>query len=149
MAGDDYAAALSGLEAADDVTLVSLANESAVGNPAGAGAPRAARAQGARGDDVRGRPAADRLRHGQPGHREGPNLRRGHHHHREPAQEQHQPDGDDRCPGADGDAATAAMAAVAGLPVHHSIVLKKIRGVAIPVASSTARPRSRDSPRRT
>ncbi|WP_322762463.1 hypothetical protein, partial [Frankia sp. Cr2] len=39
VAGDDYAAALGGLEAADDVTMVSLANEVTIGTPAGANPP--------------------------------------------------------------------------------------------------------------
>ena len=68
------------LEAADDVTMVSLANESSVGNAARGDNPPTgpAGAQGARGDHVGGRPAADRLRDGRPGDREEPHLRRGH-----------------------------------------------------------------------
>ncbi|MFC0003540.1 hypothetical protein [Micromonospora siamensis] len=135
VAGDDYAAALSGLEAADDVTMVSLANEVTVGNPAGANPPTGLHALKAHVETMS---AAGQRRIGFA--------------MTDPAATKSATYVADTVTavsalksstsrmmmvaarGADGDAATAAMAAVAGLPVHHSIVLKKIRGVKVPVA---------------
>lgn len=137
VATDEYAAALSSLEAADDVTFVSLAEESTVGAtgspPTGLQALKAhvenMSAQGQRRigvamvnpataksptyvADVTG--AVNALRSDSSrmvliGAR-----------------------------GADGDAATAAMAAIAGFEPHVSTVLKRVRGVQIPLASQYA-----------
>lgn len=125
VAGDAYAAALSGLEAADDVTMVSLAGEvdpakladlkTHVETLSGDGQRMLGFAMV---DPARAKSAtyvADVVAAMQPvksaANRMVVVAARG----------------------ADGDVATAAMGAVAGLPVHHSLVLKKILGVAIPV----------------
>ncbi|MET7863383.1 hypothetical protein [Micromonospora taraxaci] len=135
VAGDDYAAALGGLEAADDVTMVSLANESSVGNPAGAGAPTGLHALKAHVETMS---AAGQRRIGfamvNPATEKGPTYVADITATANPLKSSTSRMVMIAARGADGDAATAAMAAVAGLPVHHSIVLKKIRGVAIPVA---------------
>ncbi|GAB3142915.1 hypothetical protein GCM10027290_18370 [Micromonospora sonneratiae] len=135
VSGDDYAVALAGLEAADDVTMVSLANEVAVGTPAGSGAATNLHALKAH---VESMSAAGQRRLGFA--------------MVDPAEAKSATYVADivadvtslksstsrmvmiAARGATVDAATAAMAAVAGLPVHHSIVLKKIRGITIPVA---------------
>lgn len=132
---DDYAAALAGLEAADDVTMVSLANEVTVGAAAGGGNPptglHALKAH------VESMSAAGQRRIGfamvNPATAKSPTYVAD-----VAAAVNGLKSSTSRMAmiaarGATGDVATAAMAAVAGLPVHHSIVLKKLRGVAMPV----------------
>lgn len=133
--GDDYAAALAGLEAADDVTMVSLANEPAVGNAAQGNNPptnlQALKAHvetmSAGGQRRIGFAMVDPATDKSPTYVKdvvtAANLLRS---------------STSRmvmiaARGADRDVATAAMAAVAGLPVQASIVLKKILGVTMPV----------------
>ena len=133
--GDAYAAALSSLEAADDVTFVALANEANVGAAASGGTPATnlmalkshVEAMSAEGNDRIGVAMVD------PGIAKTPTYV-----------------ADVTAPvqalksdtssmilvaarGVRGDAATAAMAAIAGFPPHVSIVLKRIRGLTIPV----------------
>ncbi|MEV0154975.1 hypothetical protein AB0H57_14680 [Micromonospora sp. NPDC050686] len=140
VSGDNYAAALGGLEAADDVTMVSLANEATVGNPAaGANPPTGLHALKAH---VEAMSAAGQARIGfamtDPAGAKSPTYVAD-----TVAAVAGLKSSTSRmmmvaARGADGDAATAAMAAVAGLPVHHSIVLKKVRGLAVPVARQYA-----------
>ncbi|MBY8870441.1 hypothetical protein K7640_01120 [Micromonospora sp. PLK6-60] len=136
VSGDDYAAALGGLEAADDVTMVSLANEATVGNPAaGANPPTGLHALKAH---VESMSAAGQARIGfamtDPAATKSPTYVAD-----TVAAVAGLKSSTSRmmmvaARGVDGDAATAAMAAVAGLPVHYSIVLKKVRGLAVPIA---------------
>jgi hypothetical protein len=131
--GNDYAAALAGLEGADDVTFVSLANETDVGGVTGPTGLQALKAH------VEGMSADGQKRIGvamiDPARAKSPSYV------------------DDAsgavanlksdssrmimiaARGADGDAATAAMAAIAGYEPHISVVLKRIRGVKIPLES--------------
>jgi hypothetical protein len=135
VAGDDYAAALAGLEAADDVTMVSLANEVEVGAAAGANPPTLLHALKAH---VESMSAAGQRRIGfamvDPTNAKTPTYSADVVAEVDPVKSSTSRMVMIAARGADGDAATAAMAAVAGLPVHHSIVLKKIRGITIPVA---------------
>lgn len=135
--GDNYAAALAGLEAADDVTMVSLANEVTVGAAAtGGNPPTALQALKAHVETMS---AAGQRRIGfamiNPATAKSTTYVTD-----VTAAVNALKSSTSRMAmiaarGATGDVATAAMAAVAGLPVHHSIVLKKLRGVAMPVAS--------------
>lgn len=132
---DEYAAALGGLEAADDVTMVSLANEVTVGSAAsGNNPPTGLQALKAHVENMS---AQGQRRLGfamvNPATAKSPTY----------VADIIAAANDLKSTtsrmvmlaarGASGDVATAAMAAVAGLPVHHSIVLKKIRGVTMPV----------------
>lgn len=133
--GDDYAAALASLEAADDVTFVSLANETTVGAAAGA---NPATGLMALKEHVENMSAAGQRRIGfamvNPTVDKSPtyvtdivasveNLRSGSSRMAMVAAR-----------GAQEDVATAAMAAVAGLDPPTSIVLKPILGVNMPKA---------------
>ena len=135
VAGDDYAAALSGLEAADDVTMVSLANEVAVGNAASGNNPatglQALKAHvetmSAAGQRCLGFAMVDPATVKSPTYVKDVVTTAG------PLKSSTSRMVMLAARGAAGDVATAAMAAVAGLPVHHSIVLKKVRGITMPV----------------
>jgi hypothetical protein len=132
--GDDYAAALGGLEAADDVTMVSLANETTVGNPAGAGPPTGLQALKAHVETMS---AAGQRRIGfamvDPAVAKTPTYVADTIAAVNPLKSTTSRMMVVAARGASGDVATAAMAAVAGLPVHWSIVLKKIVGITMPV----------------
>lgn len=132
--GDDYAAALSALEAADDVTFMSLAEEATVGAagspPTGLHALKAhvenMSAQGNKriGVGLINPATAKSSTHVADVTTAVTSLR----------------SDSSRmvligARGADGDAATAAMAAIAGYEPHISTVLKRVRGVQIPLAS--------------
>ena len=128
--GENYAAALAGLEAADDVTMVSLAGETDVGTGGATPTKLQALKKHVETMDAGGQrmiafamvdPAtaksptyvadvADKVKNLASSRMVLVAAR-----------------------GAASDAATATMAAVAGLPVHHSVVLKPVRGVSIPV----------------
>lgn len=133
--GDDYAAALAGLEAADDVTMVSLANEVTVGAAAGGGNPptglHALKAH------VESMSAAGQRRIGfamvDPDTAKSPTYVADVTAAVDSLKSSTSRMAMIAARGATTDVATAAMAAVAGLPVHHSIVLKKLRGVSMPV----------------
>ncbi len=131
VSGGNYAAALASLEAADDVTFVSLANETSVGTTGPAtdlqalkehvelmsagGQKRIGVAMIAPTADKTATYAADVL--AAVGSLKSDSSRMVMIAAR----------------GADGDAATAAMAAIAGYLPHISIVLKKLRGIKMPV----------------
>jgi len=134
---DNYAAALASLEAADDVTFVSLSNEVTVGAAAGGGA--AATGLVALKDHVETMSAQGQKRIGVA--------------MVDPATAKSNTYVDDvnntvdslkssssrmvmiAARGATGDAATAAMAAIAGFDPQVSVVLKKVRGFSMPVES--------------
>jgi hypothetical protein len=135
VAGDDYAAALAGLEAADDVTMVSLANEPAVGNAAqGNNAPTNLQALKAHVETMS---AGGQRRVGfamvDPGTDKSPTYVKDVLTAVNPLRSSTSRMVMIAARGADRDVATAAMAAVAGLPVQASIVLKKILGFTMPV----------------
>lgn len=133
--GDAYAAALSALEAADDVTFVSLASEVDVGVAASGGDP--ATNLMALKDHVESMSSQSQKRIGVA--------------MVNPATDKSPTYVDDvkaavnslksdssrmvmiAARGATTDAATAAMAAIAGYQPHVSMVLKKVRGVSMPV----------------
>lgn len=134
-AGTNYAAALSGLEAADDVTFVSLAGETDVGAPA-AGATPATNLRALK-QHVENMSAEGQRRLGvamiDPTRAKGPSY---------------VTDATAAVAalkstvsrmvlvaarGAVEDVATAAMAAMAGFEPHISMVLKKVRGVTMPL----------------
>lgn len=137
VAGDDYAAALASLEAVEDVTFVSLADESDVGEAADGGDPatnlmalkahvEAMSAQGlkrlgvAMVDPATARSnsyVADVLAEVAPLKSSSSRMVL------------------IAARGADEDAATAAMAAIAGFEPHVSVVLKRVRGLAMPKRS--------------
>jgi hypothetical protein len=136
VAGDDYAAALGGLEAADDVTMVSLANEATVGNEeSGTNPPTNLHALKAHVENMS---AGGQRRIGfamvDPAKDKTPTYVNEVLAAAEPLKSTTSRMVMVAARGADADTATATMAAVAGLPVHFSIVLKKIRGVTMPVA---------------
>lgn len=136
VSGDNYAAALSGLEAADDVTMVSLAGEVTVGaEAAGATPPTGLQALKAHVETMS---AQGQRRLGfamvDPATAKGPTYVTDVVDDVNPLKSTTSRMVMIAARGATSDAATAAMAAVAGLPVHHSIVLKKLRGVTMPVA---------------
>jgi hypothetical protein len=133
--GDDYAAALAGLEAADDVTMVSLANEPAVGDAAqGNNAPTSLQALKAHVETMS---VSGQRRIGfamvDPGTDKSPTYVNDVLTAVNPLRSSTSRMVMIAARGADRDGATAAMAAVAGLPAQASIVLKKIRGVTMPV----------------
>ena len=131
--GDDYVTALKSLEAVDDVTFVSLANETNVGqtNPDTNLHALKAHVQNASNDGHKRIAVAmvdpgvgkaddyvDKTKNAVDGLKSS----------------------DSRmvmiaARGVDGDAATAAMSAMAGLPPQASLVLKRIRGINIPLES--------------
>ena len=135
--GDNYAGALASLEAADDVTFVALANETDVGAAAGGG--NAATNLMALKEHCENMSAQGQKRIGVA--------------MVDPAVVKSDTYSNDiiaavgdlkssssrmilvAARGADKDAASAAMAAIAGYPPHVSTVLKKIRGVAMPTVS--------------
>ncbi len=134
--GDEYGAALASLEAADDVTFVSLANEISVGAPAGGGT--AASGLSALKEHVENMSADGQRRIGfamvDPAVEKSPtyvadtvaavnSLRSSSSRMAMVAAR-----------GAKEDVATAAMAAIAGLDPSTSIVLKPILGVSMPKA---------------
>src|SRR5688572_5241369 len=135
--GDNYAAALSSLEAADDVTFVALANEVNVG--AAATATTAATNLMALKNHVEEMSAEGQKRLGvamvNPGIAKSPTYVAD-----VAAAVQALKNDSSRmvlvaARGATGDMASAAMAAMAGFPPQVSMVLKRIRGLAIPVES--------------
>jgi hypothetical protein len=129
--GNEYAAALSGLEGADDVTFVSLANETDVGGVSGPTGLQALKAH------VEGMSADGQKRIGvamiDPGRAKSPSYVAD----ASGAVANLKSDSSRMvmiaARGADGDVATAAMAAIAGYEPHISVVLKRIRGVKIPL----------------
>ena len=134
---DNYAAALSSLDAADDVTFVALANEANVGEAATETAPATnlvalknhVEAMSAEGQKRLGVAMVDRGIAKSPTHVAEVTA----------AVQALKSDSSRMilvaARGATGDAATAAMAAMAGFPPHVSMVLKRIRGLSIPVES--------------
>lgn len=132
---DNYAAALASLEAADDVTFVSLANEVAVG-AAGGGAPTGLTALKAH---VEAMSAQGQKRLGvamlDPATAKSPTYVT------DVAEAVDTLKSDSgrmvviAARGATTDAATAAMAAIAGYEPHISMVLKKVRDVKMPLES--------------
>lgn len=133
---EEYAAALSGLEAADDVTMVSLANEQTIGAVA-AGASPATGLQALKAH-VENMSAQGQRRLGfamvDPTHAKSPTYVADIVAEVDPLKSTTSRMVMIAARGSTVDVATAAMAAVAGLPVHHSIVLKKMRGVTMPLA---------------
>ena len=135
--GDNYAAALSALEGADDVTFVSLANEVAVGAAAAGGNP--ATNLMALKDHVETMSAQGQKRIGvamvDPNTAKSPTYVDD----VKAAVDALKSDSSRMvmmaARGATTDTATAAMAAIAGYQPHISMVLKKIRGVSMPIES--------------
>jgi hypothetical protein len=137
VAGGDYGAALSGLEGADDVTFVALAEEPSVG--AAATNTTAATDLLALKAHVEGMSAEGNKRIGvamiDPARAKSPTYVAD----ASTAVALLKSDSSRMimiaARGATGDAATAAMAAIAGYEPHISVVLKKVRGVGMPLAS--------------
>ncbi len=135
VSGDDYAAALSGLEAADDVTFVSLANETAVG--AAASGSTAATGLMALKEHVESMSSQGLRRIGVA--MVNPATAKSSSYAADIATAASSLKSDSSrmvmvaARGAAEDAATAAMSAIAGYSPHISMVLKKIRGVSMPV----------------
>ena len=135
--GENYAAALSSLEAADDVTFVSLANEVDVGADAAGGNP--ATNLTALKSHVESMSAQGQKRLGvamvNPGTAKSPTYVT----EITTAVSSLKSDSSRMvmiaARGATMDVATAAMAAMAGFQPHISMVLKKIRGVTMPTES--------------
>jgi hypothetical protein len=137
VAGDAYAAALSSLEAADDVTFVALAEEVDVGvaasgsdPPTGLTALKAHVEQmTAEGQRRLGVAAVDPARPKSPSYVQDVAA----------ASASLKSDSSRMvlmaARGAQGDVATAAMTAMAGFEPQVSMVLKRIRGITIPIAS--------------
>lgn len=132
----DYAAALSGLEAADDVTLVSLANETSVGTASGGVGP--ATDLTALKEHVENMSAQGQKRIGvamiDPATAKSPTYVQ-----TVAGAVATLKSSTSRmvmmaARGATEDVATATMAAVGGYPPHISMVLKKVRGTSIPLA---------------
>lgn len=125
--GDSYAAALSALDGADDVTFVALANETQVA--ALAALKSHVEAMSAAGQKRIGVAMIDPARPKSPTYAADVAA----------AAAALKSDTSRMiliaARGVNGDAATAAMAAMAGFPPQVSMVLKRIRGVSIPVAS--------------
>ena len=133
--GNDYAAALAGLEAADDVTMVSLANEATIGDPGGAAPPSGLQALKAHVENMSdGGQRRIGFAMTDPGAAKTPTYVADTINAVTPLKSTKSRMFMVAARGADRDVATAAMAAVAGLPVHYSVVLKKITGITIPVA---------------
>jgi len=140
VAGDDYAAALASLEAADDVTFVALANEFDVGAVAKEGPPPVA------ATNLEALKAHVEAMSAQ-GHKRlgvamlNPTTAKSPTYVADVVNTANALRSDSSrmvlvaARGATGDVATAAMAAIAGYPPQVSIVLKRVRGVSIPVAS--------------
>ncbi|HEX2361890.1 MAG TPA: hypothetical protein VHI11_07450, partial [Jiangellaceae bacterium] len=136
-AGDDYAAALSGLEAADDVTFVALAAETDVGAEATDTGP--ATGLQALKSHVETMSAEGQKRLGvamiDPGTAKSPTYVA------DVAAAVASLKSDSSrmvmiaARGVEGDAAVTAMAAMAGFAPHVSLVLKRLRGIRIPTAS--------------
>jgi hypothetical protein len=134
--GDNYAAALASLEGVGDVTFVSLANESTVGEPAGANPPTGLHALKAHVESMSSQ-GAKRIGVAMinPATAKTPTYAAtviaG-------VKAPNTLESDVSrmvmvaARGATGDVATAAMAAMAGYAPQTSIVLKKIRGISIP-----------------
>jgi hypothetical protein len=135
--GADYAAALSSLEAADDVTFVSLAEEFDVGQAAAGGAP--ATNLLALKDHVETMSAQGQKRLGVA--MINPTTVKTPTYVADVTAAVNALKSDSgrmvvvAARGGAGDAATAAMAAMAGFAPHISMVLKKVRGLTIPIAS--------------
>lgn len=137
---DGYAAALSSLEAADDVTFVSLANEPAVGAAAAGNTP--AKGQLALKAHVENMSAGGQKRIGfamvDPAEAKSPTYAA------DVATAYDDVKSDTSrmvliaARGAKTDAATAAMAAIAGYEPHISAVLKPVRGVKMPTEEQYA-----------
>ncbi|MDA0160853.1 hypothetical protein OM076_11305 [Solirubrobacter ginsenosidimutans] len=134
--GDDYAAALAGLEAADDVTMVSLANEVDVGTadpPTGLLALKAhVETMSAGGQRQIGFAMVD------PATAKNTTYVADVLATSEPLKSSTNRMVLLAARGANGDIATAGMAAVASLPPHYSVVLKKINGVTMPIPQQYA-----------
>jgi hypothetical protein len=137
VAGDAYAAALASLEAVDDVTFVGLANEATVGNAAGGGNP--ATGLMALKDHVESQSAQGQKRIGVA--MISPATPRSNTYVQDVVNAVANLKSDVSrmvviaARGATEDAATAAMAAIAGFDPQVSLVLKRVRGVTIPVES--------------
>lgn len=136
-AGDAYAAALASLEAADDVSFVSLAEETAVG----AAATDTTTASGLQAlkAHVEGMTAEGQPRLGvamvDPTTAKSPTYVADVAAAVAPLQSDSSSMVMIAARGVDGDAATAAMAAIAGYEPQVSIVLKRVRGIRIPTTS--------------
>lgn len=134
---DNYAAALAALEAADDVTFVSLAEESAMGAVAGGG--NAATNLMALKDHVETMSAEGQKRIGvamvNSGTAKSPTYVTDVSNTMNALQSSVSRIAVVAARGASGDAATAAMAAMAGFEPQVSLVLKKVRGLTMPVES--------------
>lgn len=137
VSGTNYAAALSSLEAADDVNFVSLAEEFDVGTAAAEGNPPTNLL--ALKDHVETMSAQGQKRIGVA--MINPNTAKSPTYVADITAAVNALKSDSSrmvvvaARGAAGDAATASMAAIAGFAPHISIVLKKVRGVTIPVES--------------
>jgi hypothetical protein len=134
---DNYAAALASLEAADDVTFVSLANEVSVGTAAAAGA--AATDLVALKDHVETMSAQGQKRIGV-AMVDSATTKSNTYVDDATAALASLKSSSSRmvviaARGSTGDAATAAMSAIAGYDPQVSVVLKKVRGFAMPVES--------------
>ncbi len=135
--GDNYAAALASLEAADDVNFVSLANEVSVGAAATGTTPATnltalkahVEAMSAGGLKRIGVAMVDPATAKSATYLDTVKAAMG------PLKSSSSRMVVVAARGATGDAATAAMAAMAGFPPHVSIVLKKIRDLSMPVES--------------
>jgi hypothetical protein len=136
VSGGDYAAALASLEAADDVTFVSLAEETEVGTPTAEGPPTGLHAlkehceqMSAQGQKRIGVAMIDSTTAKSATYVADVSG----------VISSLQSDSSRMvmiaARGATGDAATAAMAAIAGYEPHISMVLKRVRGFAMPVES--------------
>lgn len=127
----DYAAALASLEAADDVTFVSLANETTVGTTGPATDLEALKEHvelmSAGGLKRIGVAMIDPTVDKSPSY--AADVLAGVNNLKSDSSRMIMI----AARGADGDAATAAMAAIAGFQPHISIVLKKLRGIKMPV----------------
>jgi hypothetical protein len=133
---DDYAAALASLEAADDVTFVALAEESAIGAPAGGNPATGLLAlkahvetMSAQGQKRLGVAMVDPATAKSPTYVTDVNTNVG------PLKSDSSRVVVLAARGAVGDVAVAGMAAMAAYEPHISLVLKKIRGVSMPTQS--------------
>ncbi|HET8922554.1 MAG TPA: hypothetical protein VFN26_06110 [Candidatus Acidoferrum sp.] len=135
--GDKYAAALAALEAVDDVTFVSLANESNVGNAAAGGNPSTGLT--ALKDHVENMSAQGQKRIGVS--MLDPTKGKTNTYVADMSAAVATLKSDTgrmvliAARGATGDAASAAMAAMAGYKPHISMVLKQVRGIQMPKES--------------
>jgi hypothetical protein len=133
--GDNYAAALSALEAADDVTFVSLAGEVGVGSAAAGGNP--ATNLMALKEHVENMSAQGQRRLGVA--MVNPSTPKSNTYVNDVSNAVAPLKSDSSrmvivaSRGASTDAATAAMSAMAGYEPHISMVLKRVRGISIPV----------------